>query len=51
MTRKVTHEIKLPKSLTAAIYVIAITNIFSSHRFIGVAPAPKEKGVAFMASP
>jgi hypothetical protein len=28
MTRKVTHEIKLPKSLTAAIYVIAITNIF-----------------------
>jgi|MDSV01.1.fsa_nt_gb hypothetical protein len=28
MTRKVTHEIKLPTTLSVAIYVIAITNIF-----------------------
>jgi hypothetical protein len=28
MTDKVTQEIKLPMSLTVAIYVIAITNIF-----------------------
>ena len=24
---------------------------YSSHRFIGIEPAPKEKGLAFMASP
>ena len=40
MTRKVTHEVKLPKSLTVAIYIIAIALALNVVKpFLGVAPA------------
>ena len=40
MTRKVTHEIKLPKSLTVAIYIIAVALALNVVKpFVSVAPA------------
>ena len=40
MTRKVTHEVKLPKSLTVAIYIITIAVALNVVKpFVGVAPA------------
>jgi hypothetical protein len=45
MTRKVTHEIKLPKSLTVAIYIIAVAFALNVVKpFVGVAPAFAELG-------
>ena len=45
MTRKVTHEVKLPKSLTVAIYIIAIALALNVVKpFVGVAPAFAELG-------
>lgn len=45
MTRKVTHELKLPKSLTVAIYIIAIALALNVVKpFVGVAPAFAELG-------
>ena len=43
MTRKVTHEVKLPKSLTVAIYIIAVALALNVAKpFIGIAPALAE---------
>jgi len=45
MTRKVTHEVKLPKSLTVAIYIIAVALALNVVKpFVGVAPAFAELG-------
>ena len=45
MTRKVTHEIKLPKSLTVAIYIIAVALALHVVKpFVSVAPAFAELG-------
>ena len=40
MTRKVTHEVKLPKSLTVAIYIIAVALVLNVAKpFIATSPA------------
>ena len=45
MTRKVTHEVKLPKSLTVAIYIIAVALALNVVKpIVGVAPAFAELG-------
>ena len=40
MTRKITHEVKLPKSLTVAIYIIAVALALNVVKpFVAIAPA------------
>ena len=40
MTRKVTHEVKLPKSLTVAIYIIAVALVLNVAKpFVATSPA------------